>query len=634
MWARLQAKLKIGAFGIVPGLTLTGLVLLTRSLGLFQVFEWSALDFFLRHRPFEAIDQRIVIVGINEADIKQLRHYPLSDAGIATLIGTLQQYKPRAIGLDIVRDIPVEPGYGERQKMFQNSKNLVVIEKVLPPSISPPENSPPARVGFSDAIPDADGQYRRILLGMPHSDSYKFSLILRVAELYLAQENMGLENGIRDPSAMRFGRTELPRFTGNTGGYVGTDGGGIQMLLNYRSGVNPFRILSLDDIKNQKFAPNWLEDKIILIGITSPSAPDLVNTNAVNSSKLHGYIYGVEFQAHGISQILAAALDNRPLLQTVSEGWEYLWILAWGMLGIYLSSLTLYPAKNLLIICSSALGLLLICYLALLGAWWLPVVPSLLTLVVNGMILSAFYQYEQKMRAQIEEHQRTIEHTFTVIHNGPLQTLSIALRSLREKNIHQADLIQQLETLNQEIRDIGDYLKQESITENDGLRLGSGLSLSLTRPLHELLYEVFSNTLDRDFPNFATLKVKIRCFEPVETVKLSNEQKRKICQFLEEAICNVGKHASAVKRLSAIGSCKNDWYTLSIEDNGIPVDSKRVGRGSKQCQELAKQLGGTFIRESMTPKGTRCQLSWPIKSSPLPRFLRERSLKFFHKKNH
>lgn len=510
MWTKVLAKLQQWQFGIVPGLTLTSLILLTRSMGFLQLFEWSALDFLLRHRPFEALDERILIVGINEQDIKQLRQYPVADAEIGTLLTTLQQYKPRAIGLDIVRDLPVEPGYLERQQIFQNSKNLIVIEKVLTPSIAPPNNIRATQVGFSDAIPDLDGQYRRILLGIPTQKDYKFSLVLRLAEAYLAKENTTLENGIHDPQTMRFAQTELPRFFPNTGGYRATDAGGVQMLLNYRSGTNPFRVLSLNDIKTKNFEPKWLEDKIILIGITSPSVPDLVNTNALISSKLYGQIYGVEFQAHGISQILSAALDKRPLLKTISEGWEYLYIFAWGILGIYLSRITLTPLKNLLFIALSSVFLIGISYLVLLNGWWLPIVPSLLVLVLNGVTLTAFYQYEHKLQVQIEEHQRTIEHTFMVIHNGPLQTLALVLRSLREKDVPQADLLKELETLNHEIRDIGEYLKQESLTPNDSLRLGSGLKLDLKQPLHELFYEVYSSTLERDFPHFATLKVKIR----------------------------------------------------------------------------------------------------------------------------
>ena len=40
-----------------------------------------------------------------------------------------QEYQPRAIGLDIVRDHPVELGHQELTAVFEKSKNLFVVEK-------------------------------------------------------------------------------------------------------------------------------------------------------------------------------------------------------------------------------------------------------------------------------------------------------------------------------------------------------------------------------------------------------------------------------------------------------------------------------------------------------------------------
>ncbi|MBD0390352.1 MAG: hypothetical protein ICV54_28600 [Nostoc sp. C3-bin3] len=93
---------------------------------------------------------------------------------------------------------------------------------------------------------------------------------------------------------------------------------------------------------------------------------------------------------------------------------------------------------------------------------------------------------------------------------------------------------------------------------------------------------------------------------------MSFEQKRELCQFLEEALCNVGKHAKGLTRLSATGKQKEGWYTLSIKDNGSSICSSFEGRGTKQCLNLAKKLNGKFQRKSLGEKGTLCELSWPI----------------------
>lgn len=281
IWAKVKEEIAILRVGLLPGMAIFGFVIAIRALGYFQALEWLAFDTFLRLRPSESIDERVVIVGINEADIRSIGAYPMPDREIASLLRTLQTYKPRAIGLDIVRDLPVEPGYKQLVAAFKESKNLIAIEKVLPEEIAPPPDLPPEQIGFSDAIRDADGHLRRNLLGTPTSKGYKFSLSLRLVEAYLATESISLENGINDQNAMRFGKTEIPRFLPNYGGYVGADAGGVQVLINFRGGQKSFRTLSLNDIKTRNFNSNWLRDRLVIIGITSPGI-DMVNSSAIS----------------------------------------------------------------------------------------------------------------------------------------------------------------------------------------------------------------------------------------------------------------------------------------------------------------------------------------------------------------
>jgi two-component sensor histidine kinase len=93
---------------------------------------------------------------------------------------------------------------------------------------------------------------------------------------------------------------------------------------------------------------------------------------------------------------------------------------------------------------------------------------------------------------------------------------------------------------------------------------------------------------------------------------LSLEQKRELCQFLEEALCNAGKHAQGLTRLSATGKQNEGWYTLSIKDNGAGIRSSSEGRGTKQCLNIARKLRGKFQRTSLAEKGTLCELRWPL----------------------
>ncbi len=101
------------------GFLMIVLVIIIRLIGGFQYWEWLTFDVFLRLRPSESRDERITLIGITEEDIKRAGTYPLSDQQIAKLLKKLQQYEPRAIGLDIVRDIPVEPGHQDLVKIFE-----------------------------------------------------------------------------------------------------------------------------------------------------------------------------------------------------------------------------------------------------------------------------------------------------------------------------------------------------------------------------------------------------------------------------------------------------------------------------------------------------------------------------------
>lgn len=113
----------------LPGLVALGIILLIRLGGALQGLECVTLDSFLHLRPPEAIDNRVVIIGIDETDIRQLGTYPVPDRDLAKLLRTLQQYQPSVIGLDIVRDIPVEPGHQDLVAAFRDVPNLIAVEK-------------------------------------------------------------------------------------------------------------------------------------------------------------------------------------------------------------------------------------------------------------------------------------------------------------------------------------------------------------------------------------------------------------------------------------------------------------------------------------------------------------------------
>jgi CHASE2 domain-containing sensor protein len=619
IWCQLE-KSAVPGIGVLPGLLMIALVVCARLTGLLQVVELRTLDLFLRWRPAEPIDERIVIVGIDRADVQAMGSYPIPDEDIAQLLEDLQQYNPAVIGLNIRREVPVEPGSAQLRAVFAANETFIAVERVLPPKIKPPQGLDPNQVGFDDYPYDADLNVRRQYLGIPtRDDGYKFSLSLRLADAYLKQQSFALGNGLRDENAMRFysdqlGSTELPMVYAHSGSYVGIDAGGVQVLLNYRSNPQSFRTLSLQDIKTNNFDPDWLRDRIVIIGLTAPDYSDKVNVSAISDQGFSKKtIIGVEFQAHAVSQIISAVLDERPLLKSWYDFAEYFWIIAWGGVSIYLSyRRQRSPVQHFLELILVGFSLLVTSVLLLMWGWWVPMVPPMIALVLGDISCIAFKAYDQALRSRLNERQQTIERTFDVIHNGPLQTLASLLRQVQDGQIQTPQLLTELDELNQEIRAVGERLKQEALSREESLYLSSKLTLDLKSPIHELFYQVYTSTLERDLPGFKTLKVKIRYFDAIEEEPLSLDDKRGLCRFLEEALCNVGKHATGVTRVSATGKQSQGWYTLCVTDNGPGVHSNLKGQGTKQVLNLKTRLRGKFKRESLSPKGTLCELSWPI----------------------
>ncbi|PHJ61283.1 histidine kinase [Nostoc linckia z18] len=620
IWRIINSKNQVWRVGLLPGISAIAFVIALRLVGSLQFLELAAYDTLMRLRPQEKIDERILIVGINEKDINRVKSYPIPDRDLALLLNKLKTYKPAVIGLDIIRDLPQEPGHTELVTTLAETKNLIAVEKVLPDlsgfTFNPPRTLTPEQVGFSDALIDGDGKQRRSLLATSNSNGeWKLSFSLRLAQIYLKTKNIALDNVDEDPYSMRFGVTKLPRFQPNSGGYIQTDAGGSQILINFRNCRKPFHTVSLTEIQSGKVNPDWIRGKIVLIAMTSPSAKDYVNSSAINSEN-PALNYGVEIQAHVVSQLVSAVLDNRPMINVWGDGWEYLWIISWGILGLSLGRGIRNPLKILLYIIIANICLFFICYGLIIIGWWIPIVPACLILVFNGIGLAAFYRYDEALRDRIQYRQLIIDQVFDTIHSHPLQTLNIILREVQsDEGLSNQELVSQLQQLNQELRDVYDLVRKEAATELNNFYSPQEQRLDLSQPLDEILFEVYNDILERDYSFFKNIKQKIFKFEPMDECNLSIEQKRSLCRFLEEALRNVKKYADGTNRLEIICSQEDGKNVIRVADNGLKIEtmadlSSHSGFGTKLAKNLAKQLRGEFKRYPNTPRGIVCQLTW------------------------
>jgi nitrate/nitrite-specific signal transduction histidine kinase len=209
----------------------------------------------------------------------------------------------------------------------------------------------------------------------------------------------------------------------------------------------------------------------------------------------------------------------------------------------------------------------------------------------------------------------TIERTYEAVHNGPLQTLAVLLRSDIGAMGPEA-LRSQLLKINQDLRGIYQSMRQAAGNQDEPLYLESDLILDLNRPMDEMLTQIFDHTLEREYPGFAQIAFEITPdFSALASAGLVKEHKRGICLFFQEALLNIGKHAYGTTEIKVVCQQVSGTYRLAIVDNGVGEEVKVAiasdHQGTHQAEQLAQQLGGTFQRRANAPRGTHCELSWP-----------------------
>ncbi|MBH8561616.1 CHASE2 domain-containing protein [Nostoc sp. CENA67] len=383
------------------------LTMAVRSLGVLQAVELKALDHLMRHLPIESADQRLLLVGADEADISQYG-YPIPDAILAQILNKLNQYKPRVIGLDIVRERPVPPGNAALVEHLQRNQNLIAvcaIDKDSSQSIKPPPQIPTARVGFADLYPDLqqnnqDYTIRRYLLSRtPNPDSASsscttnYSFGFQLSYRYLQAKGIAVKVQTSD---WMFGPILAKRLESRSGGYQNLDDRGNQLLLHYRKTADPKKIaqqVTFRDVLNNNFNPALVEKRVVLIGMTATSIQDFHDTP-------FGRMRGLQVHAHLISQILSAVEDkNRPLLWWWPLWGDAVWIVFWSTTGgliIWYLRASLHRGVAIAICVLVLYGL---CWFTLTKGGWLPLVPSVLALVgTGGSILVGEYFFDVRKK--------------------------------------------------------------------------------------------------------------------------------------------------------------------------------------------------------------------------------------------
>jgi CHASE2 domain-containing sensor protein/tRNA A-37 threonylcarbamoyl transferase component Bud32 len=383
---------------LITSFFVSALVFGIRSLGVLTDWELSLYDRFVQWQPAEPPDPRILIVGIEEKDITSLGK---NDLVLSKLINKLDEYQPQSIGLDIIRDIPQEPGNIELTADLQaNNKIVTICLNSERDSVAPPPNVPKHRIGFADFVTEGHQTVRRNLLSMtPNADSKcpvgrSFGLVL--AFNYLRNQGIKIPDRSNGNNQLQIESTIFKPIENSFGGYqnLGKNANGYQILLKYRFPKVAEQV-TMSQVLNGELTPDLVKNRIVLIGYTAESSKDFVYT-PYSISTPPETMPGVVIHAQAVSQILSSVLDGRSQIWVWNLGGEFLWIWGWTTAGAFLFRFSRHSQKLSILLTSAVIVTVTIfAYIFFtFSSGWIPLLPTLISSIA-AMIILACYDYIQ-----------------------------------------------------------------------------------------------------------------------------------------------------------------------------------------------------------------------------------------------
>ncbi|NER04654.1 MAG: CHASE2 domain-containing protein, partial [Okeania sp. SIO3C4] len=303
----------------IPAILASGTAILSllffRHLGGLQRLELFIFDGMVRLRPDNISDSRLLIVELTEEDIQYLGQWPISDKNLADVLASLQKHQPKAIGIDLYRDVPKYPGYTELVEQLQkpNVFGITFIGNQFVSTTLPPPSIPKERIGFNNIPVDPDGVVRRYSFFINNDEKTMVAFALHLALAYLQEYEISPQ--ITENNEYQLGDAIFKKLQPNSGGYQRIDAQGYPILINYRNSQSIAPKITIKDVLLDNFDPELVKNKIVIIGNTASSSNDFFLTPYSFSQLdlLKSKMSGLEVHAQATSQIISAVLDDQKL---------------------------------------------------------------------------------------------------------------------------------------------------------------------------------------------------------------------------------------------------------------------------------------------------------------------------------
>ncbi|MFC1749997.1 CHASE2 domain-containing protein [Pseudomonadota bacterium] len=479
-------------FPIILGLFLTALALYSySSSGLLSQFmlriEGVVYDFRYNATlpDVKAVDERIVIVSLDEKSLAEEGHWPWPRDKVAWMTDVIMESGAVVVGFDILFAEP-QANSAEviKQKLNKESDKLLVDRlgdlysefdydniladsfrgrdvvlgytfhnqeaeqlRSLPPALAtqddldwdinfiksmpsytaslPVLTDAAAATAFLTTFRDPDGILRRTPLIIRHDDSLYASFALEIAKTYFLLDEVEISTSL-------VGAQQVPDMISLGSIHIPVDEFG-QAVIPYRGASPAFPYISASDVLSKNFSPTAFNNKIVIVGATALALGDVVATPVQS-------IYpGVEVHASLLSGILDAQFPEKPSWATGVN------LVVTAVLGGALALLMPWLSPVLLVV----VGGVVTGGLVGVNTWFWHeqnlvfqvVAPMILVLVLTIMNLAYGFLIEAKQRRQLKNvfGQYIPPQLVDIMSQTPDQSLSMESES-RELTVLFADI--------------------------------------------------------------------------------------------------------------------------------------------------------------------------------------------------
>lgn len=398
----------------VATLVVAAVIILLRGQGWMQPAELLAYDMLRVAWAGHARSDRVVLIGATEKDItagdaegNRRWGWPLRDGKLAQVLERLASWQPRAIVVDLYRDVPEPPGTEELDAVLKRHPEILWVFKLKEdadhPGIPPPQVLRKSdRAVLADTLSDPDTVVRRGLLFADDGVNQYESVGMALALAYLAPLHIALQPAGGDD--LRLGKAVIRPLDSARGPYVKQDARGYQVLLDYRGGPQPFRKRSLSAVMDGEDVAKLVRGKLVVLGVTAESVKDSFTTPFSTGFNSAEPVNGIAIHAHLADQLIREAVDGVPILDGLPRRWENVWIVLWALGGAVLGLMvrTTVPVLAGGGAGVSALGVVV--YAAFGGGLLLPAVPAAAAWLGAGVLTNQLlYAATNRARARLRE---------------------------------------------------------------------------------------------------------------------------------------------------------------------------------------------------------------------------------------